>query len=126
MGGDVPITSVILYRELDGSVPFLDWFDRLPDRAKDRCRARLELLRAFGHELRRPAAENLGRGVYELRARSGRVNYRMVYFFHGQRAVVVSHGFAKQQAEVPPQEVELARRRMCLFVADPPSHTHQE
>lgn len=53
----MPSTRVVLYRETNGDVPFLKWFDGLPDRAKDHCRARLGLLRALGHELRRPAWE---------------------------------------------------------------------
>jgi hypothetical protein len=36
---------------------------------------------ARGHELRRPYADYLRAGVHELRARVGRVNYRILYFF---------------------------------------------
>lgn len=77
----MPIVSVVFFREPDGSVPLLEWFEMLPERAKDQCRARLELLHDLGHELRRPAAENLGGGIHELRAKSQGANYRMLYFF---------------------------------------------
>ena len=40
-------------------------------------------LALFGHELRRPKADFLRDGIYELRAREGRANYRVLYFFHG-------------------------------------------
>jgi len=66
----MPITKVVFFRDSDGEVPFVDWFDRLPQHAKDQCLAKLTLLRNQGHELRRPAAENLGGGIYELRAKS--------------------------------------------------------
>jgi len=53
----VPPTTIVLFRADDGSTPFLDWFDRLPEKAKVQCRARLGLLSQQGHELRRPAAD---------------------------------------------------------------------
>jgi len=122
----MPTIRVVLFEELDGGVPFLAWFETLPNKAKDQCRARLELLGVQGHDLRRPAAENLGHGIYELRAKSRGVNYRMLYFFHGQRVVVVSHGFDKQRATVPPQEIELAMLRKRLYEGNSAAHTHEE
>jgi phage-related protein len=122
----VPTIPVFLYLDLDGSVPFLDWFDRLPERAKLHCRAKLKLLSREGYNLRRPVVENLGGGVWELRIKSERVNYRILYFFHGQRAVIVSHGIVKQQAQVPPKEIALALLRRRRFESRPDAHTFQE
>ena len=119
------MTGLVFFREPEGRVPFLDWFARLPETAQVRCRARLGLLGTQGHQLRRPAADYLGGGIYELRARSGRERYRMLYFFHGQGLVVLSHGFTKHGAAVPPIEIERARRRRQAFEADPSRHTHR-
>ncbi len=120
------MTMIVFYRDEDGSAPFLDWFDRLPEKAKVQCRARLELLSGQGHRLRRPAADYLRDGIYELRAKAGRIQYRMLYFFHGRAAVVMSHGITKQETAVPPIEIERARRRKRAFEADPQGHTHEE
>jgi phage-related protein len=122
----MPKTPVVFFKEANGNVPFVDWFGRLPEHAKDQCLARLTLLGEKGHELRRPAAENLGGGIYELRAKSRNVNYRMLYFFHGQEASVVSHGIQKQQKKVPAKEIVLARARMAQFRAAPKLHTFEE
>ncbi len=65
------------------SSPFLDWFDGLPPKAQDKCRVRIERLRELGHELRRPEADYLRDGIYELRVKHQGVNYRLLYFFHG-------------------------------------------
>jgi len=46
-----------LYQEANGTVPLLDWLDRLPDKAKDKCTVALGRLAELGHELRRPEAE---------------------------------------------------------------------
>ena len=52
-------------------------------------------LEGRGHELRRPAADFLRDGVYELRPSYQGVNYRILYFFAGRDIVVVSHGLKK-------------------------------
>jgi len=82
----MPRTPVIFYRDDDGSVPVLDWLRGLPAKAQDKCRVRLERLQELGHELRRPEADYLRDDIYELRVRLGTMNYRMLYFYHGQVA----------------------------------------
>jgi len=121
----VPRTKVVLYREDDGSCPFLEWFGKLPAKAQDKCFLRLERLREMGHELRRPEADFLRDGIYELRVSLQGVQYRMLYFFHRAEAVVVSHGIVKERA-VPPNEIERALDRKRQFEADPLKHTFEE
>ena len=82
-------------------------------------------LRELGHELRRPEADYLRDGIYELRVAMGGVNYRMLYFFFGTTAAVVSHGVTKEQA-VPAREIDRARRRKGTFARDPATHTYEE
>jgi len=118
--------TIVFYRERDGSTPFLKWFDRLPGRGKVQCRARLGLLAQQGHMLRRPAADFLRDGIYELRATAGRVQYRMLYFFHERKAVVISHGITKRESAVPPDEINQAIRRKQAFQADPKLHSTEE
>lgn len=119
----MPRTEVVFFRERDASVPLIDWLTALPSVARARCRVRLDRLEALGHELRRPEAEYLRDGIYELRTKHAGVNYRMLYFFHGRTAAVVSHGIMKQQAEVAPKDIETAVRRKALFEAHPQRHT---
>jgi hypothetical protein len=49
----MPRISVVFYQEDAQTVPVLDWLDRLPAKAQDKCRVRIERLRDLGHELRR-------------------------------------------------------------------------
>jgi phage-related protein len=119
----MPQTEVVLYQEEDGTVPLVDWLDALPNEARDRCLARLALLEEKGHELRRPHAENLGGGLYELRIKFYRVNYRILYFFHGRTITVASHGLAKA-GKLPPAEIERAREHRRKFQSDPDRHTY--
>ena len=122
----MPRTKVVFFCEEDGTVPLFAWFDRLPRRARDKCVVRIERLAELGHQLRRPEAEYLRDGIYELRAKHGGVNYRMLYFFHGRVAAVLSHGFAKQRAKVPAREIRLALKRKERFEADPEARTYEE
>lgn len=121
----MPKTAVVLYCEDDGSCPFLKWLDELPVKAQDKCQVRLERLRGLGHELRRPEADLLCDGIYELRASLQGVNYRILYFFHGTVAAIVSHGIVKERA-VPPKEIERAMERKKRFEANPAKHCLRE
>jgi phage-related protein len=94
----MPEIRVVFYREADGSVPMLDWFNRLDRKARAKCRWLIEQLQERGHEL----SDYLRDEVYELRTRQGNVRYRMLYFFHGTAQAVISHGITKKTAEVPP------------------------
>jgi phage-related protein len=120
-----PKISVVFYQEDAKIVPVLDWLDRLPARAQDKCRVRIERLRDLGHELRRPEADYLRDGIYELRVGLQGMNYRMLYFFHGRVAAVLAHGLVKER-EVPPREIEEAIRRKRKFELDPERHTYKE
>lgn len=121
----MPRTRVVFYREADGSVPVLEWFDGLPTKAQDKCRVRIQRLAELGHELRRPEADLLRDGIYELRVGLQHVNYRILYFFHGRVAAILAHGLTKQD-RVPPAAIETASARKRRFEQDPNLHTFEE
>lgn len=78
-----------------------------------------------GYELRRPIADMLRDGIYELRTRHGTVQYRILYFFHGQNVAVLAHSFTKEK-KIPPEMIDEAVRRKNLFDASPDRHTYKE
>jgi phage-related protein len=121
----MPKTKVIFFKDDDGCVPVLDWLDSLQPKALDKCTVRIERLEAMGHELRRPEADFLRDGIYELRVGLQHVNYRILYFFHGRAAAVVSHGLVKE-SEVTTKEIETAIERKRKFEKNPNAHTYEE
>ena len=121
----MPQVKLILYRETDGTVPLLNWLDTLQPKTLAKCRVKLERLRERGHELRRPEADYLRDGIYELRVGLQGINYRMLYFFHGREVVVLSHGLIKQRL-VPAKEIDLAVKRRNAFEHNPAKHTFLE
>lgn len=121
----MPRTNVVFYQERNGSCPVLDWLDGLTQKARDKCVVRLERLRQMGHELRRPEADFLRDGIYELRVSFHGIHYRILYFYHGTLAAVVSHGLVKEQV-VPAKEIDRALARKARFEANPKRHTREE
>ncbi len=120
----MPKTEVVYFAEDDGTAPVLDWLDRQETKVQDKCLVRIERLGELGHELRRPEADYLRDGIYELRVRYRSVNYRMLYFF-GEGTAVVSHGLTKEDV-VPDRDIALAVRRKAKFENDPEEHTYKE
>ena len=92
----MPEVRVVFFKRTDEKVPIKDWLDDLTKKDRRKCLERVERLREEGHELDRPFAAYLKDGIYELRVKSGNVNYRMLYFFHEGRAVVITHGLVKK------------------------------
>lgn len=119
----MPRIELVLFREGGGGVPFDEWLADLPEKAQSKCLESILRLEEMGHELRRPHADYLGEGIYELRVRHLGINYRMLYFFHGRSVVVLSHGFTKQEAAVPSGMIQLAQRRRHAFESNPSRHS---
>ena len=121
----MPRTRVVFYKDREGNVPVLEWLDSLPTRIQDKCVVKIERLRELGHELRRPEADLLRDGIYELRVGREGINYRLLYFYHGRVAAVLTHGIIKER-EVPLKDIERALERKRLFEQDPERRTYLE
>jgi phage-related protein len=115
--------DLVFFKESDGEVPMKDWFGSLQFKPRIKCIERLQRLKQLGHKLKRPEADYLRDGLYELRVKHSGINYRMLYFFHGQKAVIVSHGFTKKTRKVPTRELMVAKRRMVEFKSNPKAHS---
>ena len=120
----MPPTELLVFREANGRIPLVDWLDFLPAKARAKCLNYMRLLATSGHELRRPAADFLRDGIYELRASHGNIQYRILYFFHGRDVVVLSHGITKSQ-KVPATEIDRAVARKQLVMRDPSRHARK-
>jgi len=103
----VPESEIVFYREGE-TVLFEQWLNTLP-------------VRSQGHELRRPIADLLRDGIYELRPTYQGVHYRILYFFSGKSVVVISHGLSKEST-VPAVEINRAMERKKKYEANPKAH----
>ncbi|MCK5483952.1 MAG: type II toxin-antitoxin system RelE/ParE family toxin [Gemmatimonadetes bacterium] len=122
----MPGTEVVFYLDDDGTAPVLDALQSLlaggQRKVVARCWVRIERLAKVGHELRRPEADYLRDGIYELRATHRRVHYRILYFFHGRRLAVLSH-VIKKTNRVPDTEIVRALAHKKRLEDDPEKHT---
>jgi hypothetical protein len=123
----MPLTQVLYYQEPDGHAPVIAWLGELQRKDKnafEKCTAAIQRLELFGHELRRPMADFLRDGIYELRVRKGHVNIRILYFFHGRNVAILAHAMTKEDV-VPAADLERAMQRKRWFESDPDSHTYK-
>ncbi len=118
----MPQTEITIFKDDDGSVPLIDWLRRQTEKVQIKCLATVEELRERGYELRRPTVDKLDRGIHELRIRYGTVNYRILYAFHGQNAVLLSHGCTKEK-RVPKKEIDRAVENLNKFKQNPNVHS---
>lgn len=124
----MPRTTVHFYQDDRGEAPVVLWLEEL--RARDRiayanCVAAIHRLAQEGHALRRPTADYLRDKIHELRPKRGRVNYRILYFFHGQNAAILAHALTKEDV-VPNVDMERAIQRRKRYEKDPKQHTYSE
>lgn len=123
----MPETTGYFYQE-NGIAPVKVWLEELQRQDRKgfaKCAARLQELFQYGYELRRPAADILRDGIYELRAKNGHVQYRILYFFHGRNVVILANALIKEGAAVPVTEIERAIRRRETFLKAPTKHTFE-
>ena len=124
----MPETAVHFYKDDDGTVPVKGWLEQLQTqnrKAFAQCVASIQRLALFGHELRRPHADFLRDGIYELRARRGRVHYRVLYFFSGRQVALLAHALTREDV-VPDAEIRRALERKSRYERNPEKHTHEE
>lgn len=123
----MPPIHVVTYQEAEGDVPLHDWLRDVGSDNRDaaaRCRDSIVRLAEHGHAPRRPSSAPLRDEVHELRARIGKVHYRVLYFFNGRGMAVLTSGCTKE-GEVPDGDIDRAVRYKNKFRADPERHTYR-
>ncbi len=125
----MPTTSILFYQEKKGDAPVVDWLNELirkNPKGFANCIGRIRQLQSAGHELRRPSADYLRDGVYELRAKHRNVQYRILYFFCGKDIAVLGHSIIKKTSVVPSKDIDLAIKRKKQFEQNPVQHTYKQ
>jgi len=107
---------VIYYETCSFDCPIARFLRGLDRRARAKVMAAIDLLEEEGAELRRPYADYLRDGIYELRVRVSRVRYRVLYFFCAGTDIVLAHAIMKESTRVPEAEIDRAMRCMKDWV----------
>ena len=107
----MPEIPVRFYCTAAGREPVRDWLRKLEK--EDRNVIGLDLMRVqFAWPIGMPLVRNLGDGLWEVRSnlRRERIS-RLLFCFH-DGVLVVLHGFIKKTQKTPPNDLDVARRRM--------------
>ncbi|OGY16457.1 MAG: hypothetical protein A2785_02060 [Candidatus Chisholmbacteria bacterium RIFCSPHIGHO2_01_FULL_49_18] len=100
--------TIIYFETRRKEVPVLNFLDKLNAKAQTKILKQISLLSQEGQKLRRPYADYLRSGIYELRIKFSPNEYRVLYFFVVKEWIVLTHGFIKKSGKVPKAEIERA------------------
>ena len=90
-----------------GRSPVREFIDGLPLDEQAKVFAYIDELGKRGHNLRRPLADYVKEGIYELRPKSN----RLFYFFFLKENVVFVHAIKKKTNEIPEKDIALSLKR---------------
>ena len=91
----------------DGSKPVKEFIDSLTKKEQAKVSAYIRELKKQGNNLRRPMADYLEDGIYELRPKDNRI----FYFFYLRDRVVLIHAIKKHVKRIPANDLKLCIER---------------
>lgn len=97
-----------------GCSPVREYLDALPLKDRQKAAAYIRELKRQGYNLRRPMADYVGHGIYELRPGANRV----FYFFFMRDSAVLLHALRKKTDKLPQRDIELCIKRKQLVEED--------
>ncbi|MGI8426462.1 MAG: type II toxin-antitoxin system RelE/ParE family toxin [Actinomycetota bacterium] len=99
------------YRTESGQSPVKDFVDGLPDEQAAHIAAAMKAARDEGLDL----ARHLRDDIYEVRARAGRLSFRILFSVEGKkgRILLALCAFSKKTPKTPQQVIGLAETRLA-------------
>jgi phage-related protein len=111
MAPEHPPLPVLFYRTRAGSEPVREWLKALT--ATERARIGADLYRIQCEwPVGLPLCRSLGGGLWEIRSTLPGNRIARLMFFIEDNEIYVVHGIIKKTQKTPPEEIELARRRL--------------
>ena len=101
------LKSICFFIDERGENPVKEFIENLPLKDQARVLAYLDELKKQGHQMRRPMADYLGEGIYELRPRDNRI----FYFFFLRESAVLPHAIKKRTDKIPQGDLNLCHKR---------------
>ena len=101
------LQSIYYFVDERGNKPIEEFIRALPKKERARVFAYIVELKKQGNNLRRPMAENLGNGIYELRPKDNRI----FYFFYLRDNAVLVHAIKKYTKRIREGDLRLCIKR---------------
>lgn len=100
----------------NGRCPALEFLESQDGQAKAIIQQKFNWLEEYGNSLDPPHVKILKDGLYELRIRVVKRQYRFIYFFINAHIIVVTHGMLKKVSAVPEAEIKKAKEYRSAYL----------
>ena len=104
------------YETEGGTKPVEDFLKALPKNHEIKANILINRLSQEGNMLRFPFAKTISGKLKELRIQVSPNIYRIFYFLHTGRKIILVHAFTKKSQEIPRKEIEIALSRMNEYI----------
>lgn len=101
------LSNIYYFLDERNNSPVKEFITSLPVKERAKVFAYFHELMRQGYNLRRPMADYLGHGVYELRPK----NNRIFYFFFLKDTAVFLHALKKKSDKIPENDLSLCIKR---------------
>jgi len=101
------LENIYYFLDERGENPVKEFIKALSQDERAKVFAYISELKNQGHNLRRPLADYLGQGIYELRPKANRI----FYFFFLKNSAVLIHAIRKKTDKIPSRDLELCLKR---------------
>ncbi len=106
------LKTIYYYKDAGGRDQITSFIDSLDIHDQQKVLAYIGLLKEHGHNLRRPIADYIGNGLYELRPKGNRV----FYFFFLKDSAVLVHAIKKKTNAIADTDIKVSIRRKSEFI----------
>ena len=104
------LSGIYYFVDERGKNPVKDFIESFPVKERAKVFAYISELKKQGNNLRRPMADYLEDGIYELRPKDNRI----FYFFYLKDNAVLVHAIKKRIREIPRSDLSLCLKRKQL------------
>jgi len=101
------LSAIYYFLDDKGNSPIEEFINCLPLKEKEKILAYISELLKEGYNLRRPMADYLGHGIYELRPK----NNRIFYFFFLRDSAILLHAIKKKTYKIPESDLNICIKR---------------
>jgi phage-related protein len=101
------LKGVYYFVDKDGAKPVKEFIHFLTQKEQAKVYAYITELKKQGNNLRRPMADYLEDGIYELRPKDNRI----FYFFYLRNRAILVHAIKKHVKKVPENDLRLCIKR---------------
>jgi phage-related protein len=108
--------NVVFYKTTTGNEPVREWLKSLPREERKTIGADI-LAVQYAWPVGKPLVDNLGDGLWEIRARLPNRIARVLFAVIDEE-IVLLHGFIKKQQKTPQNELKLAQKRKRQYMQD--------